>query len=262
MLMSKNLIPIDLHLCNFKFKFARKIFRHSANGDVAEELEIEIEVNEKIETMTIPISKFDKMISEITKKFPTCCVMGEGKKVAKEYLREFSAFKYAKVQDNLPKQEFFYYHGWQKIEGAMRYLSNSDENCECEVTIPKIQSEKVPEIYKNGQEFFKVAEPEISVPFLLYLHLGYAAKLFDEAALPTQFLLLLVGKTGSLKTTLYKTFALPFNTDAIMRLESTARALELCRESSVDMTMVADDIFRQTKSSLKKFEQILRPFGD
>ena len=261
-LPSKTLIFVEVHLCNFTFNFKSKIIRHFANGDAVEELEVEILVGGKKKILEILLTKFDKLISEITKKLPECCLMGEGQSIAKAYLREFAAFRYAEVQDILPEKNYFYYHGWQKIDGAMRYLSNSDENCECEVTIPKISSEQVPEIYKTGQEFLKVSEPEISVPFFLYLHIGYAAKLFEDAALPVQFLMLLVGKTGSLKTTLCKTFALPFNADAIMRLESTARALELCRESSVDMTMVADDIFRQTKGSLKKFEQILRPFGD
>ena len=77
-----------------------------------------------------------------------------------------------------------------------------------------------------------------------------------------QFLLLIVGESGSLKTSICKTFAEPFNMGGMLRLESTPRALELYREESMDMTMLADDIFNKRKDFVKGFEEILRAFGD
>ena len=89
--------------------------------------------------------------------------------------------------------------------------------------------------------------------FGLYLHLGYACKLFLDAGLKVQFILLLVGKTGSLKTTLCETFAESFNEGTMLRFESTAVALENYREECIDMTMVVDDIFKKDSSSMKNW---------
>lgn len=102
----------------------------------------------------------------------------------------------------------------------------------------------------------------VSLPFWLYLHLSFACKLFIDAGLKVQFLLLLIGKTGSLKTTICETFAEPFNEGSMLRFESTSRALELYREECIDMTMIVDDIFKKKSSNMNKFEDILRTFGE
>lgn len=103
---------------------------------------------------------------------------------------------------------------------------------------------------------------KVSLPFWLYLHLSFACKLFIDAGLKVQFLLLLIGKTGSLKTTICETFAEPFNEGSMLRFESTSRALELYREECIDQTMVVDDIFKKKASNMTKFEDILRAFGE
>ncbi len=82
--------------------------------------------------------------------------------------------------------------------------------------------------------------------FWLYLHLSFACKLFIDAGLKVQFLLLLIGKTGNLKTTICETFAEPFNEGSMLQFESTSRALELYREEYLDMTMIIDDIFKKS----------------
>lgn len=74
-------------------------------------------------------------------------------------------------------------------------------------------------------------------------------------------MLVLIGKTGSLKTTICETFAEPFNEGSMLRFESTSRALELYREECIDMTMVVDDI-KKKASNISKFEDILRAFGE
>lgn len=259
-LPSKNLEPKTIHLCNFIFHFSGRIFRHLPNGEITEE--VEISIVGKNETISVSIHKFDKIVSEITKNFPECCVTGEARSCGKAYLREYAALLYERDKTTLPVRNFFHCHGWFHDNGRWRYISNSDENCECAVTIPKVEPKKIPEIFKTGQLMLKVASPEIFLPFFLYIHLGFAAKLFEDAGLSAQFLLLLVGKTGSLKTTFCKTFAIPFNSEAIIRIESTPRALELCRESSMDMIMVADDIFRTIARLMAKLEDLLRPYGD
>lgn len=261
-LPSKNLLEIEMQLCNFSIDFVRKILQHNSNGTTVELLEIKVTVDGSANIIRIEKNFFQKLVEEILQKLPQCCLMGDARTLAKPYLREFFALKYGNAKDTLPIEKFFLCHGWHVVDGVIKFYSNSDKNCTCAVSIPKIYAWEVLKIYQTGEKILKVADLQISLPFFLYLHAGYAAKLFDDAGLPVQFLFLLVGKTGSLKTTLCKTFAIPFNEEAILRIESTQRASELLREQGRDMIIVADDIFRQRKGVMQKFEAILRPFGD
>jgi len=158
----------------------------------------------------------------------------------------------------------------------MCYLSDSRADCKCGVTIPKISPERMAIAWRNdlqilniGKKFYNfdgtlddIASLKVSLPFWLYLHLSFACKLFIDAGLKVQFLLLLIGKTGSLKTTICETFAEPFTEGSMLRFESTSRALEIYREECIDMTMVVDDIFKKKASNMSKFEDILRAFGE
>ena len=157
----------------------------------------------------------------------------------------------------------------------MVYLSSSRLDCDCKCYIPEIPYNNTT-IWRNGLSIINIGNAvassdenvdyisslHVSLPFFLYLHIGFASKLFEDANMDVQFILMIVGKSGSLKTSICKTFAEPFNLGGMLRLESTSRALELYREECIDMTMLADDIFNQRKDFLKSFEEILRAFGD
>ncbi|MBR1419557.1 MAG: hypothetical protein IJ575_00645 [Selenomonadaceae bacterium] len=117
-------------------------------------------------------------------------------------------------------------------------------------------------IFNDDGVFNEAESLKVSLPFWLYLHLSFACKLFNDTGLKVQFLLLLVGKTGSLKTTICETFAEPFNEGGMLRFESTSRALEIYREECIDMTMIVDDIFKKNATNMTKFEDILRAFGE
>ena len=185
-------------------------------------------------------------------------------------------------EKNLPSipeeeiEEFFSYHGWELVGDKMCYLSDSRADCKCGISIPKISPERMAIAWRNdlqilnvGKKVYnldgtldEVASLKVSLPFWLYLHLSFACKLFIDAGLKFQFLLLLIGKTGSLKTTICETFAEPFNEGSMLRFESTSRALEIYREECLDMSMVVDDIFKKKASDMSKFEDILRAFGE
>ena len=156
------------------------------------------------------------------------------------------------------------------------YLSDSRADCKCGVCVPKVSPERMPIAWQNdlkilaiGKKVYnpdgtldEIASLRVCLPFWLYLHVGFACKLFIDMGIKVQFLLLLIGKTGSLKNTIYETFAEPFNEGSMLRFESTSRALEIYREECIDMTMVVDDIFKKKASNMSKFEDILRAFGE
>lgn len=193
-LPSKNFLEVEVQLCNFTIDFIKKILQHNSNGTTVEFIEIEVTVNQSVNTIKIEKNFFQKLVEEILHKLPQCCMMGEARTLAKPYLREFFALKYGDKKDTLPTENFFLCHGWHEVDGVNKFYSNADENCNCAVTIPKIYAWEVPKIYQTGEKILKVADLQISLPFFLYLHAGYAAKLFEDAGLPVQFLFLLVGK--------------------------------------------------------------------
>lgn len=152
------------------------------------------------------------------------------------------------------------------MDGKPVYFSDSRGDCKCGVTVPKIFSEEhqmlcqedlnivsvQKKIYNPGCTLNDINSLNVILPFWLYLHLSYACKLFLDAGLKVQFILLLIGKTGSLKTSTCETFAEPFNEGAMLRFESTAIALENYREECIDQIMIVDDI--------KKFSRRQNPF--
>lgn len=275
----------DIQLCNFSFEIVTLRALKNRDGTVQCEVVYNVassalahragEFDEK-DLPSIPEEDYDKIVDEILRRFKECYICPESKSFAKDYLREYGAIIYREFRRSHNIEEFFSYHGWEIVGGKMVYLSDSRADCKCGVTIPKVPAKRMEvaalndsKILEIGTKRFapdgtvdEVASLRVSLPFFLYLHLSFAYKLFVDAGFKVQFLLLLIGKTGSLKTTICETFAEPFNEGSMLRFESTSRALELYREECIDMTMVVDDIFKKKSSNMSKFEDLLRAFGE
>ena len=285
-LKPKNKLTEDeRQLCNFSFAITAIRVLKNRDGTVQREVVYNVissdlahradEFDEK-NLPTIPEEDFDKIIDEILRQFKECYICPESKNIARDYLREYGAVVYREFRRSHEIEEFFSYHGWELVGDKMCYLSDSRADCKCGICIPKISPERMSVAWRNdlqilniGKKVYnpddtldEVASLKVSLPFWLYLHISFACKLFIDAGLKVQFLLLLIGKTGSLKTTICETFAEPFNEGSMLRFESTSRALELYREECIDQTMIVDDIFKKKASNMTKFEDILRAFGE
>lgn len=261
-------------ITNFDFNIFELLERYKRDGLVVKEVRYTVSGHET-EPKTISYEEYGSgLIDNILRDFPDCCLVGGN--VVKSLLKELAAarFKYV-AQNTLPKR-IFEYQGWENVDGKMMYLSSARSDCICECYVPEISYKYEKEIWINGLDILNIGRSvltdngeidclrtyQVSLPFFLYLHMGFSSKLFQEAGLNLQFILVVVGKSGSLKTSTCKAFAEPFHPDGMLRLESTPRALELYRESCLDQTMIADDIFCQNGTVMAKFEDILRAFGD
>lgn len=264
-------------LCNFSFKIDGIHVLHNRDGTKTEEIIYsvvgsDVIQRQKDEPLIIPSDDYDRMYDEILKKYKECYICPEFKNMARDYIKEYGALIYRDKLRNSKPINFYSYHGWECVDGKMVYLSDSRSDCRCGIYVPK--NPNIQRLWAYDLDILKIAKAcsdpnatpfekyKVSLPFWLYLHLSFACKLFFDAGIEVQFLLALIGKTGSLKTTICKTFAEPFNVGGILRFESTGRALELYRESCMDMTMIVDDIFKKNNANLSKFEDILRTFGD
>lgn len=285
-LKPKNKLTEDeRQLCNFSFEISAIRVLRNRDGTTQREVVYNVissdlvhradEFDEK-NLPSLPEKDFDKIVGGIPEQFKECYICPESKNIARNYLREYGAIVYREFRRSHDIEEFFSYHGRELVDGKMCYLSDSRADCKCGITIPKISLERMAVAWKNDLQILNIGKKvynhdgtldeveslKVSLPFWLYLHLSFACKLFIDAGLKIQFLLLLIGKTGSLKTTICETFADPFNEGSMLRFESTSRALELYREECIDQTMVVDDIFKKKASNMSKFEDILRAFGE
>ena len=228
---------------------------------------------------TIAEENFSKIVQDVLRRFPECYINPELKHIAVDYLKEYMATIYRDFRQNHKSKEFFNYSGWEVLDGKPVYLSDSRSDCKCGITVPKILPEEHQTIWQEDLNILSVQKKNynpdskvndinslnVILPFWLYLHLSYACKLFLDAGLKVQFILLFIGKTGSLKTSTCETFAELFNEGAMLRFESTAVALENYREECIDQIMIVDYIknFKTTKSfssfitGIPKFKKFL-----
>lgn len=275
-LLPKNPQTEDVkRLCNFTFSILGCRILYQRDGTEISEIRYLVSSHDN-EEHTIKKECFGDIIEDILRLYPDCCLSPEAGAKSRLFLREYASELYRKSANSTKCQRVFAYHGWERVDGKMVYLSSSRPDCICRCFVPKIPKAIHSKVFNNGIYMLNLgrqvrsadgtidyeASFAVILPYFLYLHLGFMAKLIEDAGIGFQFLLLLIGLTGSLKTSLCKATAEPYNPGGMLRLESTPRALELYREESLDMTMLADDIFAKQSSFLKKFEEILRAFGD
>ena len=265
-----------IQLANFDFWIVERIERHCRDGSVVDEVVFVVLEHEK-EPQRIACCDYNaKLIDQIISKFPDCCITSPNTGWAKNLLREYASARYSDALRNIEKKVIYGYHGWEVLEGKHVFLSAARSDCECDCYVPEIDRGQEAAIWQTGLSILDIGRQVVnedgsvdycrtyraSLPFWLYLHTGYASKLFQDAGVSLQFILVIVGKSGSLKTSTCKAFAEPFHPGGMLRLESTPRALELYRESCLDQNMIADDIFCEKGAMMAKFEDIIRAFGD
>jgi len=238
-------------ICNFYFEIVELRKTYARNGTFV--IEIVYVVNKHTgNKLSIEKGEYGNIIDKILKVYPDCCLNPGFGKDQKAYLKEYGMEIYALAEKEINLKEYYTFHGWHEVAGEMQYLSSSRDDCVCECFVPKIEEKSIIDAWCKGLHILDIGKTiyggngqvntvesiKVSLPFFLYLHLGFCASLFQDLAQNVQFLLLLVGQSGSLKTAICKAFAEPFNTEKMLRFESTPRSIELYRDASVDMTMM------------------------
>ena len=262
-------------LLNFSMKILgfKKVYHRS--GEPTQSIIIRLSGSKK--DLEILTEQYEGLLDIILKEYPEYHVCSEFRGQAKTYFKEYAALVFTTAKKENTPVIAYDFHGWTGVEGVKKYLSANNAHCKCACTIPSVDVSELPRIWKMGHHFLDVGKKVLSgneginhnaslraiLPFFLYCHAGFSAQLFKDAGLDMQFLLVLVGQSGSLKTAICKAFAEPFNSQDLLNFNSTDRAIELYREASLDMNMIVDDIFSCQDNAMKrKFEKILRAFGD
>lgn len=267
----------EKRICNFFIRIREIIVRKKYYGSERIFISFDIATSNKIlEEAEMPLSEYKKMLYKLTNEYPQLFVDPQFNNAA-NYFLEYTSMIYSEALDRLKKRVIYEYHGWADINGKKFFLSKALPYCDTECYVPKINQKRAAQIYLYGQSFLNIGKSDLTdegtvdlkstlkqiLPIFIYAHAGYTAMLFKEAGLELQFVLALIGRTGSFKTSISKVIFELFNTKPMLNFQSTPRAIELYRDSCRDMTMVLDDIFScKDQDSMEKFEKILRCFGD
>ena len=248
-------------LADFHIRVQKIIHRKSSTG-----VEILILVNLQSARTEIPVTeieipreKFHTLYKEI-KRNPEYRISAI--KNDQSFFEEYAQIVYRNSLDNLPISVEYSLAGWTD-EISPEYMHSGIANCIANRQLALISSNEERQVVLDGLKFLKIGDLKKTLPIFLFAHLGIMAKLFEEAGLPIQFLLLIHGKTGSFKTAVSKLIFQVFKNDSLVNFTWTAAALEKERENSQDLVFLLDDIFQATdKQTLAKLEGILRPYGD
>lgn len=249
-------------LTNFIVEVTKRVCRKSI-GKSTDLLTVRI-ISAVSETeLTVPLSKYKLLLSEIKNDHPQFRLNAEFRN-AYAFFSEYCSLVYEESLGAIIHSTIYEYAGWEKVNGQMTYLSGRLPNCQSERYVWEVNPHDIAAIYRHGHDFLTIGNSlKTILPLFLYSHIGYTAQLFEEAGYEVQFLLMVVGKTGSFKTSLCKELFQAFNIDKFLNFQSTPRAIELQRNECRDMTMLLDDIFSsRDKDAVKKFADVLRVFGD
>lgn len=251
-----------IRLSNFIVRVVERIYRKKLDSTI-KLLKVNIRSVHSEVTLEIPLVKFKQLLVEIKNDHPEFH-LNAGLSSASSFFAEYCSLIYEEAMETLCVSTVYEYPGWENVDGKMIYLSGSMPICVSERYVWDIAPHLLSDVYLAGLDFLSVGrDMKTILPLFLYAHMGFTAELFKQAGQDVQFVLMLMGESNSFKTALSKELFQPFGKGSFLNFQSTPRAIELQRNESRDMTLLLDDLFSSKDSdALKKFETVLRTFGD
>lgn len=155
--------------------------------------------------------------------------------------------------------------GWFYVNNTMQYFSNSKFNCISNRSVPNLSYGDASISVANIRRIFNTGNINVILPLFLQMHIGILAKLFEDAAVPVQYIMTLTGATGTGKTRICRELFLNFDVKDMINLASlsTQAGIERYAEHCKDLTLVLDDLCSsKDKGAIEVVERILRQFSD
>ena len=207
------------------------------------------------------LEKYESLYQEIIKENPEYRLYPDSKKetlLFRQYCSE--VYEYSNI--NSFDERVYLNAGWHKYNGSWRYYSGNGVDCLSKFRLADKILYSRDELAEWFRGLLELADIHIMLPLLIHAHLGYTLKLFEDAGYDEQYILAIIGESGSKKTSLARVMFTLFGGREI-NFTSTDRAIELELENRQDSVMVLDDLSSGSDKFLtKKFENILRQLGD
>lgn len=248
------------------------------NRDGTAENEVRLTVYLKpniYQTITVKPNKTGNLINEIQKIFPQAC-LEPFVKCANKHLSAYISKMLAKT----PLTYRYRKSGWNMFvfpngQRSMFYCNDAMEQNAVFSTETGKRLDFLPNVTQSQAFYFAVKMLALgnmtkTLPLFLFSHIGVMYSIFEEAGFAPNFLLNIVGHTGSLKTSVSKIFfkILRDNrNDIASSFNDTATAMEIKMGNTFDEVLLIDD-FRpssnktETSRMRNSLEKLVRYFGD
>lgn len=246
------------------------------DGTVENEVRLTVYMNPNMfQTITVKPNKTGNIINEIQKIFPQAC-LEPFVKCANKHLSAYISKMLAKT----PLTYRYRKSGWNMIvfqngQRSMFYCNDAMEQNAVFSTETGKRLDFLPKVTQSQAFYYAVKMLALgnmtkTLPLFLFSHIGVMYSIFEEAGFAPNFLLNIVGHTGSLKTSVSKIFfkILRDNrNDIASSFNDTATAMEIKMGNTFDEVLLIDD-FRpssnktETSRMRNSLEKLVRYFGD
>lgn len=253
-------------------RIINKKILHSLRNDIERYYQISV-FNQKT-TKIIDILEQDyaeKAFSTIMKKCPEIRFYSSttgGNLLMKDFMNEL--ISKTNLQ-SLPEIHEFKYSGWEYLNGKWVYLHGGLNNVNSNRCLTNFDNPQ-----KSFYDFFRLSKmllistfEEKSTIIFLHAHLGYLARLLQEAHFPPHYLLFVKGKTNTGKTSLLSEIGgeIMYDNPPQARLEDTRSYLEGVISEMQDTLFLIDDAhpsptLQMDREIRQNIELIIRAYGD
>ena len=254
-------------VCNFTFYPIELLIYLYISGKKEKYIKFAVIIEGKEKNpIEIPLVKSKTILKKIREQYPSAYIVGN---IKPSIFERMIAQKYMDAEAHIKETYIVNFPGWKEVNNKYIYFHAGLPNCNCERVLPKLGN-NYQEILRNGLSCMNlINEPQKMIPLFLFAHLGYLYIFFDIAGFKPNYALYVFGNTNCRKTSLFKILFNIFvkeRSNQNINFNSTATAMEMIAQCSVDDTLVIDDLSltngRENKEMINKFEYVIRLCGD
>lgn len=248
-------------LANFEVVIKRRYALVSYYGMV-ERLALELR-GRNVRELEISLSEMSLLMQRIEKSFPEYRLYPDSRQQGILF-RQYVSEVYERTAVTLPVDLVYQESGWHltPLNVPHYYSGNDTENCLSSFRLANHFTFTPQELVEWTIGVLSIGPMEVMLPLLIHAHLGYTLKLYEDAGYNEQYILALIGASGSKKTSLARVLFCLFG-EVMVNFMSTDRAIELDLMKRQDSTLLLDDLSSGSDKFLAgKFEKILRQLGD
>ena len=248
-------------LANFEIVIKRRYALVSYYGMV-ERLALMLR-GRNVRELEISLSEMSLLMQKIEKSFPEYRLYPDSRQQGILF-RQYVSEVYEKTAVTLPVDLVYQESGWHltPLNVPHYYSGNDTVNCLSSFRLANQFNFTPQELVEWTIGVLSIGSMEVMLPLLIHAHLGYTLKLYEDAGYNEQYILALIGASGSKKTSLARVLFCLFG-EVMVNFMSTDRAIELDLMKRQDSTLLLDDLSSGSDKFLAgKFEKILRQLGD
>lgn len=221
--------------------------------------------------LSVPLESWMNLQNQIEREAPEFQIFTDEQHNAKEKFKRLLSeiLKYTKI----PEKIVYDHWGWGQIseDGTRRFFHGGLPDC----TSEKILLQAYDQQYHHCNTLayawgiLDVGEHYVTIPTVLYCLASYVDALFMDAGYPLAHCLMLVGESGTMKTSFSKVVFAPFSpeNDRVHTVRSTEASLRVLHEKCYDDTLVIDDFNlegspREFREKMNNIRALIRAYSD